>query len=68
MPRKIKIDYINESGKKCDAVVTDAVHHSYYSSKRDYTGRYPKKDITYLHLFMSKLEDCKIIKIEQLEN
>ena len=68
MTRKIKIDYINESGKKCDAVVTDVVHHSYYSSKRDYTGRYPKKDVTCLHLFMSKLKDCKIIKIEQLEN
>lgn len=43
MPRKIQINYINESGKKCDAVITDAVHHSYYSSKRDCTGRYPKK-------------------------
>lgn len=67
MSRKVKISYINESGYECEAVVTDDVHHSYYSSKKDYTGKYPKKDVTALHMFLGKLKKCKVFRIEQLE-
>ena len=67
MSRKVKISYINEAGVKCEAVVTDDIDHSYYSSKKDYTGKYPKKDITVLQMFMGKLKKCKVFRVEQLE-
>lgn len=67
MSRKVKISYINESGYECEAVVADYIHHSYYSSKKDYTGKYPKKDVTALQMFLGKLKKCKVFRIEQLE-
>lgn len=62
------IKYINEQGNECSAfVAADAVARSYYSSRKDSTGHYPKIEVSALSDFLSKLKNCHSIKAHFVE-
>ena len=63
----VEITYINEGGLEGKAVIDNptAIHHTWYSSKRNSIGKYEKHEVTYLGLFLSKLKGCKIVKMVQ---
>ena len=65
--KMVEITYINQSGFECQAVINNptAIHHTWYSSKRNIFGKFEKHEVTFLGAFLAKLKDCKIKKMVQ---
>lgn len=60
-----EINYKNEQGHECSAVIHDcgAIHHTWYSSKRNSLGKFDRHDVTIFGAFMSKLKGCSNIRV-----
>lgn len=62
---RVTITYLNEGGFECKATIEDpmAIHHTWYSSKKNAIGKYDKHEVTVFGQFMNLLKNCSKVRV-----